>query len=689
MAGLLDLPADTTATTPDSGQFAGLLADPNNQLAIGLLAAGGPTTDPNASGFGARIQSAVLYAQKQKAAQLAQQQQAATVAMALQKQRIINAAMGSMLPGGGGPGQGVAPQPGAIPLNGGPGMAPNSPPSQAMNAPGGGPGAAVAMQGGDPGGSGAVSSPVASGGPGAGVAPVVSPAATVAPAGSPGTGLFADPSKANALSAVLNISEGRDFSPNIAAAQPKWVDVGNGRYVDTNPITNPSFHGGQQLVVTPGQRGYAASQTNPDGSISLPAGALDTAKAQADTFNTSKAQSEEGQGVQGPNGTIRGSRYNEIQLGNAQLAAMMPGGAAPPSGGPGAGVAPPAPVAPRSPGGAPGLVGNYTNGLGENLGQVGQTNPAPVGKFALLPNGQVDVNRAQAAIDAMPGLNVPPMAVASARAALAQQIAAQKPLIAQPPAAAAAPAAPASSGNPALDGLLARNAAIQQGAIGTAGLSDAAKAEIAANSKAAQALQTEQFAGATKAQTEAAAKSWTSVSTYAQNAPRVIALAQELQQISAGKNPATAAFADTDYGRKASVDAAEYQKKAAQLQSLVAPGGQGTDASRQTIADSIPPFGYRDPAVQAGLGQIIQMAQGDAMRGQVLAPQFTSNKPTAMADYLTKNQEVNTNLTPAVVPVIQQITAMPAGPAKALALKAFAKQNPTAASWAAENGILK
>lgn len=44
------------------------LETPDAQLGIGLLAAGGPMTDPNASGFGARLASGVGYAQNAKAA---------------------------------------------------------------------------------------------------------------------------------------------------------------------------------------------------------------------------------------------------------------------------------------------------------------------------------------------------------------------------------------------------------------------------------------------------------------------------------------------------------------------------------------------------------------------------------------------------------------------------------------------
>lgn len=48
------------------GLLDSLINDPGAQLGIGLLAAGGPTTDPNRSGFGQRLASAMQYASSQQ-----------------------------------------------------------------------------------------------------------------------------------------------------------------------------------------------------------------------------------------------------------------------------------------------------------------------------------------------------------------------------------------------------------------------------------------------------------------------------------------------------------------------------------------------------------------------------------------------------------------------------------------------
>ena len=50
------------------------LQSPDAQLGIGLLAAGGPRTDPNQTGFGTRMQDALGYVQKQKDDELRRQQ---------------------------------------------------------------------------------------------------------------------------------------------------------------------------------------------------------------------------------------------------------------------------------------------------------------------------------------------------------------------------------------------------------------------------------------------------------------------------------------------------------------------------------------------------------------------------------------------------------------------------------------
>jgi hypothetical protein len=130
--------------------MAGLLDFLNSedaQMGIGLLAAGGPTTDPDRAGFGARLASAQQYAQAQREAAMKRRLQQAEIEAAMAKQTGMKFAMGLL----GGDDADAAPAPapnaavppvGSAPIAIGGQLMNAAPAGGAMPAPGGGAGAA-------------------------------------------------------------------------------------------------------------------------------------------------------------------------------------------------------------------------------------------------------------------------------------------------------------------------------------------------------------------------------------------------------------------------------------------------------------------------------------------------------------------------------------------------------------------
>lgn len=209
-------------------------------LGLGLLAAGGPTTDPNRSGFGARLAEGVGYAQQRKnagmqqkllqsqidenASQAAQRQQ--QIALALRKQSALEEFTKRFGAGGGTP---------------------------------------------------------AAGGGLLGAAPGAAAAGGAAPQASAG----GFPLTPNDI-AAMKLQGLPDLTDVYKLAAPNWVNV-NGNLVNTNA---PGFSGGLQGGVSASNDGRV-TQYMPDGQgglvVGAPKGAIDTYRAYQGVGNRSAA----------------------------------------------------------------------------------------------------------------------------------------------------------------------------------------------------------------------------------------------------------------------------------------------------------------------------------------------------------------------------------------------------------------
>lgn len=133
-------------------------------------------------------------------------------------------------------------------------------------------------------------------------------------------------------------------------------------------------------------------------------------------------------------------------------------------------------------------------------------------------------------------------------------------------------------------------------------------------------------------------------------------------------------------------DAAEYEKQRANVISLLAQQGgtNGTDAGRALTGESVPDFGKPKSAIADGLTTLRNQVVAAQLKRELLTPVYQAGDSKK---YTTLENQFDQNVSPALVPLL----TMPAGKARADALKAAA-QNPTLRTrlnWAAENGLLK
>lgn len=280
--------------------------DPENALGFALLAAGGPTTDPNRSGFGQRIAGAVAQAQAQRSAleeaalkrQFTQSQIAENQSQADYRKQQLAQAQAQMALDAAFFGQNPAASAGGVVMpgvNGAPsGQAPSPTTAAAMPVPG--------------------------------VGGTAAPGAFTAQAISERFGIPLE-----AVIADRRFNGGKKIAELISdRSKPNWVNIG-GNLVNTNA---PGFQGGLQDQVSVSNDGKATviRANGGDPVVGAPRGALETFGAYEDIKNRTNATYSPGRPVIGPGGRMYGrSQLDEINEGStppaprANLLAKVPG----------------------------------------------------------------------------------------------------------------------------------------------------------------------------------------------------------------------------------------------------------------------------------------------------------------------------------------------------------------------------
>lgn len=607
------------------------LQDPSNALGLSLLAAGGPTTDPNASGFGARLAGAVQGAnnmQDQALDRYLKRQTAAIqLAQARQKMSLLNAALGGDSSGGGAP--------------------------NASAAPAAAPGLFAAAPG------GASASPVV---PASNASVVPAAAASVAPAG--GGGIF-NPRTAG----LLRLAGEPDIMPAVTAMQPKW-EFHDGVAIDVNPYTNPSFRGGPQGFISKSADGKVIQGAmGPDGQMHV--APVDGAVAAFNQFenasNAAKAKFTESRQSQiGADGRLYSrSVYDATQ---APAAGMPPpSGAAAPAGGPLIGRAPGLPTipAPNDAVALPQIAAAAQRELAASQADLQKvTDPA---SRALLQSHIADLQRQGAAV--------------------AQQMSMLPGLGPQPAATAATPAAASGARTDFA------NLPGQVNGAGGTGFSPQEKAVQAA--AAAGAEQQAKLTAQSEAQPNDAMKaSWLALQKQATAVPTALELLGDMAKENSARGVTSAGVIGTArnsslFPSSAFESQVRYEKARSQVlpmvNALAAGGGDVTDNARDTAKTAVPEFGVDKDAQAAAIKNLENQFKAVQLRQQALAPHFNAGKG---ADYTALETQMNANLTPTVAGIV----SMAPGPERNAAAQAAVKADPSLVGklrWAESAGLLK
>lgn len=603
------------------------LQDPGNALGLSLLAAGSPTSDPNAAGFGTRLNAAVVDAtdktlkQQLAASQLyAQKQKAALLSLAMQDG-------------------------GAV----GPGSVLGAAPSQAQGTAVGPATAAApgAVLGGGGGSAGSAPAPVA------------------APAGSPGAGLF-NPRTA----ALLKLGGEADILPNIQAMQPKW-EFHDGVAIDVNPVTNPSFKGGPQGFVSKSADGKVIQGAmGADGQMHVAPvdGAVSAFNQFENASNESKAKNTESrQTVIGPTGrSVSQSVYDATR------------GVTPPAaGGPVIGVQPPVTAPPRaggsfsSPGG---LAGGNTATAAQGQREV---------LTAEIPKAQAALAAAQQAGDTEAAARAQ-QDLAGLQRELARLPGGAAPAIGlPPPSPVVANSAPMIGPRTNFANMPGQG----QGVGGGTALSPVEQ-NVAAAAKAGAEEQAKQQAKAEANPNDTMKTSWQALQKTASGVPNALDLLAEMKKKSADRTGASTSYLGAlPFGINGSQDA--YDKARAQLlpmvTALAAGGGDATDASRATAGVAVPAYGVNKEAQAAALVALENQFKAAQIRNQALAPHFNSGNGQA---YTKLETEMNANLTPTVAGIVSMPPGKERNAAAQAAVKADPTLVDKL-RWAEKEGILK
>jgi hypothetical protein len=160
---------------------------------------------------------------------------------------------------------------------------------------------------------------------------------------------------------------------------------------------------------------------------------------------------------------------------------------------------------------------------------------------------------------------------------------------------------------------------------------------------------------------------------------------QKMQQLAAGKTVLSTGPLGT-LSTPVNPSAAEYEKQRANVITLLANqnGTNGTDAGRALTGESVPDYGKPASAIKDGIGTLVNQVKVGQLKANFLTPAYNAGDSKA---YTHLENQFDQNVSPSMMPLL----TMPAGPARAAALKQAA-QNPQMRSrleWAVQNGVLK
>ncbi|RKP56356.1 hypothetical protein [Pararobbsia silviterrae] len=133
-------------------------------------------------------------------------------------------------------------------------------------------------------------------------------------------------------------------------------------------------------------------------------------------------------------------------------------------------------------------------------------------------------------------------------------------------------------------------------------------------------------------------------------------------------------FLPQDVAKRVNGDAAEYLKAHSNFVSLQgkALGNGGTDASRDTLDNSVPTFDIPADARLSGLNDQLNQLDWNHLKRQTLNPVFQQGDQKT---YTAQSASFDNAISPAMMPQIMSLLNMPPGPARGQALQAAA-QNP-------------
>ncbi|MFM0102004.1 hypothetical protein PQR01_00450 [Paraburkholderia rhynchosiae] len=160
---------------------------------------------------------------------------------------------------------------------------------------------------------------------------------------------------------------------------------------------------------------------------------------------------------------------------------------------------------------------------------------------------------------------------------------------------------------------------------------------------------------------------------------------QKMQQLASGKTVLSTGPLGT-LSTPINPSAAEYEKQRANVITLLANqnGTNGTDAGRALTGESVPDYGKPASAIKDGIGTLVNQVKVGQLKANFLTPAYNAGDSKA---YTHLENQFDQNVSPSMMPLL----TMPAGPARAAALKQAA-QNPQMRSrleWAVQNGVLK
>jgi hypothetical protein len=188
-----------------------------------------------------------------------------------------------------------------------------------------------------------------------------------------------------------------------------------------------------------------------------------------------------------------------------------------------------------------------------------------------------------------------------------------------------------------------------------------------------------------KGQVDTMQKSYQNLQTVRSGAPAALQDVDNMMKLAKGASIATVGPAGAKLAGLFSADAAEYEKSRDNLvTNLGSQLGINSDAARDLVYGSIPSYGAPKQAVQNGLDTLRGQIQTRLLKSDYLSDAYSSGDAKA---YNQRENQFDQKITPAIANVV----AMPAGPERAAALQAVAK-NPAMRArleWAAQNGILK